>query len=404
MLAVRLMARKYKYRNNILLFLIISTLILLAASESYAGSVTLSWEAPATNEDGTPLNDLAGYKIYYGTSSRNYSFYINVGNVNSYTVYNLTEGVTYYFAVTAYDVSGNESKFSNEVSKTIEQVQTISDNTQVYNLTVIKKGMGSGTILSTPAGINCGHDCTESYSAGSLITLRAVADSNSSFAGWSGDKCSGNSTQCILTLNEDTTITANFESVMKCSISGTVSSINGPISYATVELSKFRFGNITTLTDINGRYCFSGLERGIYSIKVREEGYSFYPSIRRVRYFNSEVGNQDFFGSSTANLYFSVSGRVIQYDGNPMEGVTVTIKGAIEDITITDSHGNYIFSGLPQGSYVITPLLSEYRFTPSYRRVNIKGFLLDNQDFYCIRDRDFRFNWSRNDRRSGFNR
>ncbi len=382
--------------------MLLSILILLFASELCAGSITLSWDPPTTNEDGSPLTDLAGYKIYYGTSSRNYSFYINVGNVNSYTINNLTEGAIYYFAVTAYDISGNESKFSNEVSKIIEQ-----NLTQLYTLTVTRAGNGTGTIISIPAGINCGYDCTESYSAGSLITLSAMADSNSIFVGWSGEKCTGNSTRCILTLNEPTTITANFESVMQCSISGNVSSNKGPMSDVTVLLRGFGFDNISTLTDENGNYCFLGLGRGVYSIRVSENGYIFNPSIRHVRYINSEVRGQDFIGTPTANSYnlynYSISGSIIQSNGNPKEGVTVILKGAVEDVTITDSYGNYSFTGLPQGNYIITPVLSEYKFRPYHRRVTIKGFALSNQNFLCIGSGSFRSNPKINDRDSRSN-
>ena len=80
---------------------------------------SLSWDAPITNADGTPLTDLAGYKIYYGISSGDYSVIINVGNVTAYRVRNLAPG-TYYFAVTAYDKEGNESAYSNERIKIIE--------------------------------------------------------------------------------------------------------------------------------------------------------------------------------------------------------------------------------------------------------------------------------------------
>ena len=84
---------------------------------SNAAAMTLAWDAPTTNADGTPLNDLAGYKIYYGVSSGNYSVVIDAGNVSSYDISNLPAG-TYYFAITAYDTSYNESTYSNEVIKT----------------------------------------------------------------------------------------------------------------------------------------------------------------------------------------------------------------------------------------------------------------------------------------------
>jgi hypothetical protein len=91
----------------------------VARSPSPARSVTLLWDSPTTNVDGTPLEDLAGYRIYYGTSSRNYAVSIDVGNVTTHRIGNLPPA-TYYFAATTYDTSGNESDYSNEVSKMLE--------------------------------------------------------------------------------------------------------------------------------------------------------------------------------------------------------------------------------------------------------------------------------------------
>ena len=68
------------------------------------------------NTDDTPLMDLSGYKVYYGLASGNYTETIDIGNVSVYTVDNLLPG-TWYFAVTAYDTSGNESDYSNKISK-----------------------------------------------------------------------------------------------------------------------------------------------------------------------------------------------------------------------------------------------------------------------------------------------
>lgn len=83
-------------------------------------STTLSWTAPTQNEDGTALTDLAGYKIYYGKSSRSYTSQIRIDNpgVTTYVVDNLTPD-TYYFAATAFNASGIESSFSGEAIKTV---------------------------------------------------------------------------------------------------------------------------------------------------------------------------------------------------------------------------------------------------------------------------------------------
>jgi hypothetical protein len=90
---------------------------LTSAQCAWAGSVTLSWQ-PNTEPD------LSGYSIYGGTSSSEYTDAINVGLTSSpaspsYTINDLPEGQTYYFAVAAYDTFGNQSNFSNEVSKYI---------------------------------------------------------------------------------------------------------------------------------------------------------------------------------------------------------------------------------------------------------------------------------------------
>ena len=115
-----------------LLLLTLATLTLSSCgngggSETASGSggnnnvATLSWDPPTTNVDGTSLDDLAGYKIYYGTSSGNYTGMIDITDPqkSDHTIENLASG-TYYFVATAYDTSGNESDFSNEVSKTIQ--------------------------------------------------------------------------------------------------------------------------------------------------------------------------------------------------------------------------------------------------------------------------------------------
>ena len=77
--------------------------------------ITLSWQAPTTNEDGSPLTDLAGYKLYCGPSMGNYLPIKDVGNVLEYPISNDLQDGTHFCVATAYDTSGNESAYSNEV-------------------------------------------------------------------------------------------------------------------------------------------------------------------------------------------------------------------------------------------------------------------------------------------------
>ncbi|MDJ0701589.1 MAG: putative Ig domain-containing protein [Woeseiaceae bacterium] len=84
------------------------------------GSVTLNWNAPTQNEDGTTLTDLAGYRIYSGTTSGSYTELVTINNpsILTYQVDNLAPG-TYYFVATAFNTQGIESGYSGEAMRVV---------------------------------------------------------------------------------------------------------------------------------------------------------------------------------------------------------------------------------------------------------------------------------------------
>jgi Fibronectin type III domain len=84
------------------------------------GAVTLNWTPPTENTDGTPLTNLAGYDIHYGTASGDYTQSVSVSNpgLATYVVDNLDPG-TYYFSISAVNSTGAESPLSSEVSMTV---------------------------------------------------------------------------------------------------------------------------------------------------------------------------------------------------------------------------------------------------------------------------------------------
>ena len=84
------------------------------------GSAMLSWLPPTQNPDGSPLNNLAGYRIYWGTSAGSYTNSVTVNNpgLATYVVTELAPA-QWYFVVTAYSAAGAESGHSNIVTKTI---------------------------------------------------------------------------------------------------------------------------------------------------------------------------------------------------------------------------------------------------------------------------------------------
>jgi Fibronectin type III domain len=91
---------------------------LLCAVPAFAQTqATLTWGP-------SPSEGIAGYKVYIGTAPRTYGVPITLGLTLDYNVSGLTPGVVYYFAVTAFDMDGNESDYSNEVSKLIPSTAT----------------------------------------------------------------------------------------------------------------------------------------------------------------------------------------------------------------------------------------------------------------------------------------
>jgi hypothetical protein len=98
-------------KSQTLTFILSASLLLLALFPVHlaASTLTLAWNSNA--ED-----DLAGYKVYCGTRSRNYDHVVDVGTVTYCTLSGLEPETRYYFALTAYDTSRNESDYSWEVS------------------------------------------------------------------------------------------------------------------------------------------------------------------------------------------------------------------------------------------------------------------------------------------------
>jgi hypothetical protein len=98
-------------KKNAFYFFLVLAILAFLPTYALAGSATLNWQSYGES-------DLAGYRVYYGNEPRIYGPPLNVDTTNC-NLNNLSVGMTYYFAVTAFDTSGNESGFSNEVQKTV---------------------------------------------------------------------------------------------------------------------------------------------------------------------------------------------------------------------------------------------------------------------------------------------
>jgi Divergent InlB B-repeat domain len=184
--------------------LFVFIVILLATlNVALAAQLTLSWADNSTNEDG--------FRIERRTSSGTYQQLTNVSsNVASFTDLNLTNSTTYCYRVLAFNPAGT-SAYSNEGCATTPAANS--------TLMVSRSGTGNGTITSSPAGIHCGTDCSESYVNGSVVTISAIAQAGSVFAGWSG---SADCTDGSITINAAMNCTATFNLVSSYMLTASV--------------------------------------------------------------------------------------------------------------------------------------------------------------------------------------
>ena len=95
------------------------------------------------------------------------------------------------------------------VTMAVAKSVTATFTLKTYALTVSLAGTASGSVTSSPVGINCGSDCSETYNYGTVVTLTATAGENALFDGWSG-ACTGMA-QCVVTIDEAKNVTATFK-------------------------------------------------------------------------------------------------------------------------------------------------------------------------------------------------
>ena len=131
-----------------------------------------------------------------------------------------------------------------------------------YGLAVSLTGNGSGSVTSSPAGIDCGSTCTADYDYGTVVTLTAAPATGSTFAGWTG-ACTGTA-DCVVTITGLTNVTATFTLQQFTLTSsptsgGAVTSEPPGIDCGTTCSANYDYGTVVTLTATPAvGYMFSG--------------------------------------------------------------------------------------------------------------------------------------------------
>jgi inhibitor of cysteine peptidase len=135
-------------------------------------------------------------------------------------------------------------------------------------------------------------------------------------------------------------------------------------------------GTRSAVTDAGGNYVIEGVPLGAYALTASLSGYTFSPHPRWVAVSDDVIG-QDFTAVCPS---CTISGRVVDSAGNGVAGATVS--DGTRSVT-TDAHGRYALTGVPPGTYTLTPSHSDYIFTPSARSIAVNRHLSD-QNFTAI--------------------
>ena len=149
----------------LLALILVALLLGLYPVKAIAGSVSIAWD-PNTEAD------LAGYKVYVGTSPGTYSQTIDVGHVTTFTISDLTDGETYYVALTAYDIFANESGSSTEVSTTLLQAALALSDTTTWSTDV-----GSTAQATASTSDDAGSGSDTAISADTITSVQGESPS-----------------------------------------------------------------------------------------------------------------------------------------------------------------------------------------------------------------------------------
>jgi hypothetical protein len=181
--------------HPIFLFALVAMAALVGPSIVSAQQLQLTWTDNSGGQTGFVIQRALG-------SSGTYAQIAQVGaSVVSFTDTAVSVGTTYCYRVATINSAGM-SAFSDPACG--------SPSGGGVTLTVAKAGSGTGTVTSSPAGLDCGAVCAYTYPPAKLVTLTASPSAGSVFSGWSGGGCSGTA-PCSLVGNVPATVTATFD-------------------------------------------------------------------------------------------------------------------------------------------------------------------------------------------------
>ena len=365
---VRLPALTSRARRAVLcLGMLLPALVAWGCSGIVSGNSTAPQSIPQTFSISGTITPVTGGNGATITISGAANATGTANSLGSFTVSGLANGT--------YTITPSHAGYSFSPSSMHVTISNASVTTGVsFTATALTFGI-SGT-LSPAVG---GSGATVTLNGSATATTTADGAGNYSFSGLA------NGTYTITpshtgytfspssktaTVNGASVAAVNFTATAQVgptfSISGTISPVTGG-SGATVTLSGVAVA--TTTADGAGNYTFAGLSNGTYAVTPSHSGYTFNPGVQTATVNGANVTGVNF--TAQTNPTFSISGTISPVTGGV--GATVTLSGAAAATMVTDASGNYIFSGLANGSYTVTPTNTGYTFSPVNQNVMVNG-------------------------------
>ncbi len=233
----------------------------------------------------------------------------------------------------------------------------------------------SGTISPTAGG----NGATVTLSGSASATTTANSSGNYTFTGLANGSYTVSASRTgytfspspqTATVNGANMTAINFtatpQTAQTYSIAGIISPAAGG-SGTTVSLGGA--SSATTTTNASGDYSFTGLANGTYAVVPSHSGYTFSPSTQGATVNGANVTAINFTASPAPT--YSISGTITPAAGG--SGAQVTLGGAASATVVTNSSGNYTFTGLTNGAYSVLPANTGYTFLPASQNVTINA-------------------------------
>ena len=327
----------------LLLFTMVAATLHTGALTAQAAQTTLSWTPPTNYAGGMAIPDFVGYNLHMGTSSGNYTQTIEVGDVTSYTVNNLTSGTTYYFALSAVDSFGNESGYSSEVNSSGQTIQPPPPT--LYTLTA---SAGSGGSITPSGSVVLSQGTSQAYSvaptAGYKISGVSVdGTSVGAVSSYTFSNVAANHTIAATFAANVTSysITASAGTGGSISPSGTTTANSGASqSYSITPATGYKIAGVTVDGAAVGAvssYTFSNLAAN-HTIAA-----SFAANSYTISATAGTGGSISPAGTSAVNYAASLSYSITPSTGYQVAGVTVdgTAVGALTSYTFSNVAANH---------------------------------------------------------------